>query len=182
MYVRQRRRVITVAIVLLSLAFLMPWARVWADTSSSATMAVTCNVAPVIEAEFPQDFAMPDISPGPTPYESPPLPIRIRSNCIWVIKMKSDRTDGRMKEWNGSSYVETGSALSSPLEWKVDGFGSYAPLTSTEVVIANGVPTEGGNFLELNIRLRQAVSPEDQRLEAGSAYRAVITFTAAVAY
>ncbi|HHV63292.1 MAG TPA: hypothetical protein GXX51_11730 [Firmicutes bacterium] len=166
------------AVILISLA--LPAV---AAPSSSQTMSVTCTIANALEASFPANIDLGELSPSSTFFESPEGIITVWSNAPWGIKIKSDNADGRLMEWNGTNYVSPGGkTLGHPLEWKGP-TGDYAPLTGTEAsVVAGQAPTPDAGQ-SIAIRFRQRVTYSDAPLSAaGNKYRIAVILTASQGY
>src|SRR5437763_16635383 len=45
------------------------------------------------------------------------LTVNVTSNRAWGLQLTSDRSDGRSRQWNGSSYGALG--LANPMQWQI---------------------------------------------------------------
>ena len=115
--------------------------------------------------------------------ESSPLSILIRSNAPWGLKIKCDLADGKMKEWTGTGYVTTSPKfLSRSLEWKLDGTGTYTPLSTTDAVLVASQPPTGESGAMVKVRFRQVISYDDLRPPNGNSYAISVIYTAVQNY
>jgi PKD repeat protein len=80
-------------------------------------------------------------------------------------------TEGKMVEYDGSTYVSSGRVLTNALQVK-SGTRSYVTLSGTDQEVQSG--TSSGNY---DIGLKQVIAAGDPALTASHVYRIVITFT-----
>lgn len=106
----------------------------------------------------------------------------VSSNAIWNVAVKDalddakpSGTEGKMAEWDGSSYVSAGRVLTNALTVKV-GTETAVPLSGTDQDLwsSNQNPTGGTYSGEFG----QTIDSADWSLSGGNVYRIVVTFTA----
>lgn len=154
-------------------------------TGATGTTAVVCNVANAIEASFPSQVALGDLVPSNSGYHETAIQASVRSNAPWKLTIRCDQADGKMSEWNGTSYVENGRKLALPLNWKLAGqpASAYRAVSGQDAVVLQEAPATGSIGQTVSIDLGQKASYDDLRLAAaGSSYQMVITLTATHLY
>lgn len=116
--------------------------------------------------------------------------LTISSNVAYGVKVSTDLTDGRMKEWTGAAYVASApKIMATALDVAKTSYEgtTYTPswhaLTSTPFLLGTGLgPTDcllglfcGTHALGVKYRLRTSFS--DRRASPNS-YRVQVTYTA----
>ncbi len=151
-----------------------------AATTASGTSSVTADVANTLEASFPTAYAWGSLNAGSSGNESAEQTLNVKSNQTWGVKISSDLTDGKMKEWTGSAYVTTSpKILANALSWRLSSIGgtpqsgTYAALSSTEALAAGTQAITSDSGTNLGVKYKQVVSygdvaagTNDYRLEA----------------
>src|SRR4051812_49951214 len=109
-----------------------------AAISASGSQAVTGTPTAQLAATFPSNYAFGTLTVGGSGNTSTEQLVNVKSNASWGVKVSSDQTAGKMREWDGSAYVASGNILANAMQWaltSVDGtpVGSptYANLSST---------------------------------------------------
>lgn len=140
-----------------------------------------------IEMTVPSNATLGALDAGATT-SSPEQAVEVSSNQSWGLKIASDSTDGRMREWTGSAYVANGAVLSHPLQWGLTSLAgvpqapAWTSLSSTAATVVSGRPATacvlGGLCATetVGVTYRQAVSFADPSV-AGD-YRLAVTYTA----
>jgi hypothetical protein len=139
-----------------------------------------------LEATLPGNYSWGTLAAGPAGNQSAEQVITVSSNGSWGVRIGSDQTDGRMREWNGAAYVG-GSALAQPLEWALTRTGTttqppaWAAISSSPATVASGQPSTCGlavcSAKEVGVTYRQVVGFGDRPAGAND-YRILVTFDA----
>ncbi len=139
-----------------------------AATTASGTSSVTADVANTLEATFPSAYAWGSLNAGSAGNESTEQTLNVKSNQTWGVKIASDLTDGKMKEWTGSAYVSTSpKILTNALNWRVSSVGgsaqatTYAALSSTEALVSGSQPITSDSGTDVGVKYKQVVSYAD---------------------
>jgi hypothetical protein len=142
---------------------------------------IALNEMPSLTASFPSDYAWPALVPGTT-VTSAEQTVNVTSNRAWGLQLTSDRSDGRSRQWNGSSYGAL--ALANPMQWRTSSIGgvaqgtSFADLSGTASTAVTGHSAAAG-AVAVGLTLRQQVSYADEAaLPAGNTYRQNVSYTA----
>lgn len=178
------RLVFFIVLTIIPLYFLLMPATVKAG-NSTATISVICNIANAIETVFPTQVTFGDLTPATDGYHTTQVRATIRSNASWKITIRCDQAGGRMREWDGSSYVTDGRSLSQPLCWKLadQPESAYKALSNEEAIVIPEAGATGTAGRIISIDLGQKASYDDLRLvSSGSSYRILISFTATQLY
>ena len=139
-----------------------------AATSATGTSSVTADVANTLEASFPAAYAWGSLNAGATGNTSTEQVVNVKSNQTWGVKIASDLTDGKMKEWTGSAYVTTTpKILTNALDWRLTSIGAaaqsttYAALSSTEALATGtqAITTDSGT--NVGVKYKQVISYSD---------------------
>ena len=147
-------------------------------------------LTPCIELSMPASpLALGSVTPG-TSTTSAEQTLTISSNLGYGVKVSSDLSDGRMKEWTGAAYVASSpKILATALDVAKTSYNAttYTPswhaLSSTPYLLGTGLgPTDcligllcGSHTL--GVRYRQAATYADRRASPNS-YRVLVTYTA----
>lgn len=157
-----------IAIVAASAVMLTTAAPAFAGTSSAGTSSVTADVANTLEASFPSAYAWGALNAGSSGNESTEQTLNVKSNQTWGVKIASDLTDGKMKEWTGSAYLTTSpKILTNALNWRLSSLGgtaqstTYAALSSTEALATGSQPITSDSGTNVGVRYKQVVSYAD---------------------
>lgn len=161
--------------------------------NARAACILNLIVIPCLEATVPATYSFGTaLAPG-TQTISAEQQIVITANMSWGVRIRSDEATGRMREWNGSSYVGGGKVMSSPLQWRlssIDGSAqstSFAGLTSTASTVVSDLSSTGcllGLACDsdpIGVRFRQPVTFSDRRA-APNSYRIQVTYESALGF
>ena len=113
---------------------------------------------------------------------SPEQTFSVVSNKSWGVKLSTDGADGRMTEWNGSSYLSR--KLASTLEWRLSSLGgvaqgtSFAAASPTLATVTTTRPPSASS-LAIGVTYQQVISYADDAAMGANTYRKVITYQAA---
>ena len=107
--------------------------------------------------------------------------VSVTSNRSWGVKLNTDGADGRMTEWNGTSYLSR--KLGSALDWRLSSLGGAAQGTSfaaasTAQALVIGSQAGSAAAVPVGVTYRQTVTYADDAALGGNAYRKVITYQA----
>jgi hypothetical protein len=137
----------------------------------AAARAACTATAACLEAIFPAPYDWGALDAGPAGTESAEQVIAVTSTEPWGVRISSDLANGRMKEWNGTSYVaDAPKVLVEPLEWTLTRIDdkttprSFAALSSTAAPIVSGRPSTCATTCvaaEVGVKYRQVVSYSD---------------------
>ncbi|MBI2914839.1 MAG: hypothetical protein HYY08_02825 [Firmicutes bacterium] len=159
---------------------------VQAATTSTGGTAVTANVEDAISvASWPaQTFNIGGALVPEVPTVSGALSFTVRSNTTWGIKISSDDTAGKMREYDtaSSSYVTSGKTLKNSLEWGPTTSGPWTGVSSTPGTMFAGQASTGDAGATVNFVLRLTASFDDLKLATGRVYRVVLTYTVGTGY
>src|SRR4051812_43614689 len=82
-----------------------------AATTASGSQAITGTPTAQLAATFPSAYAFGTLTVGGSGNTSTEQVVNIKSNASWGVKVSSDQTAGKMREWDGSAYVAAGFVL-----------------------------------------------------------------------
>src|SRR5690606_29425460 len=102
-------------------------------SANTSTTTVSFTVSQAIEVlQWPNPTFTISGSPGNSVVMGP-MEFRVRANAPWSILMRSDVTDGRLREYDPDTdaYVEAGESLTYGLEWALSTEGPWRPVTDT---------------------------------------------------
>ncbi len=160
-----------------------------APPAAQAGCALNLVVIPCLEATFPGELSLGSALDAGTTTTSGQQDVVVSSNQSWGLRIQSDLADGRMKQWNGASYVGSPRILTNPLRWALTSLAgvpvapTYAGLTSTPTTVLTGQPTTGCVLgltcltTTVGIRHRLTTTFADRRVSPDS-YRVRVTYTA----
>src|SRR5437763_3581522 len=110
------------------------------------------------------------------------LTVNVTSNRAWGLQLTSDRSDGRSRQWNGSSYGALG--LANPMQWRTSSIGglaqgtTFADLSGTAATAVHTQAAAAG-AVAVGLTFRPQVSYADEAaLPAGNTYRQNVSYTA----
>jgi len=154
----------------------------------TGNQSITADVSPTLQATFPADYAWGNLSPGAAGNTSTEQTINVKSNAAWGVKISSDLTDGRMKEWNGSAYVSSSpKILTNALTWRLSSLGgsaqgtSFAAISSTQAPVTTTQPITGDSGTDVGVTYKQVISFADANAGTND-YRLAVTYDAAQGY
>ena len=157
-------------------ALLVAAAPASAATTASGDSSVTADVADTLEATFPGAYGWGNLSAGTN--ESTEQVVNVKSNKSWGLKISSDLSDGKMKEWNSLDlYLLGGKTLTNPLNWRLTSLAgaaqssTYAAISSTEALVTGGQPATSDTGTNVGVKYKQVVSFSDPPLGATNDYR-----------
>lgn len=166
-------------VVALALAAVLPVSARAADCSLSL---VQC-----LDVDFPVAYSLgSSLNAGTTTTSSEQI-LRISSTASWGVRIQTDLADGRMKQFNGSTYLTSGQILTNPLGWALVSIAgtpqtpSYTALSSAPATVVTGRPANCLlNLLctdsTIGVRHRLTTSFADRRV-APHSYRALVTYS-----
>jgi hypothetical protein len=170
------------------LAFIALLIGVCAATSSTASMEVKGNIGSQITVVAPSNmenwnFAGGDNSQAGT--------LTLTSNDRWGLNVKSDQSDGRMKEFNGG-YVQGGKSLQFPMWVECNGIGGVrghgfhnVQLTADDQALIDAGSWDAVQTnTPCDIKFFQTVNypASDTRVTPPGRYHIVVTFTGFIQY
>lgn len=154
-----------------------------AATTASGTSSVTADVANTLEASFPSAYAWGSLNAGSAGNESTEQTLNVKSNQTWGVKISSDLTDGKMKEWTGSAYVTTSpKILTNALNWRLSSLGgtaqstTYAALSSTEALATGSQAITSDSGTNVGVKYKQVVSYADVAAGVTNDYRLLSSY------
>jgi hypothetical protein len=154
-----------------------------AATSAQGTQAVTGSPDTTLEATFPTAYSFGGFTIGATNTSTEQI-LNVRSNASWGVKISSDEPTGRMRRYNGSSYVA--GQLASALQWAHTRTGAtavgspvYANLGSTQGLVLGSQGATGNTGTNVGVQYRQDVAYADNANLGTDVYRIAVTFDAA---
>ncbi len=166
-------------------ALLVAAAPASAATSATGNSSVTADVANTLEATFPGAYAWGNLNAGTAGNESTEQTTNVKSNQTWGLKVSSDLTDGKMKEWAGAAYVTVSpDILTNALTWRLSSLGgvaqstSYAGLSSTEALVTGSQPITSDSGTNVGTKYKQVVSYADEAVGALNDYRIQVNYNA----
>jgi len=149
-------------------------------TAAWIAHTIALNEIPELTATFPSAYAWGSWLIGAN--SSSDQIATVISNRAWGVKIKSDRVDGRMMEWNGTSYVSR--TLVNPLNWRLTQLGgvaqstSFAPISSTPATVVTA-RTPSSTSVQLNVRYSLDVTYADDAELGANVYRLLVTYDSA---
>jgi len=154
-------------------------------SGSSHTMPITCKVVPTIEASFPEPLQFGDVGPragaSDSYVTSDPQIVTVWSNTEWTLKIEADPSHGLLTEWTQDEKYGR-NALSSPLQWKLDGGGGFNDLVGTGITVVENQSSTDQDGTTVELLFRQEITYYDVPLPPSSHYRIEVKFTAVQAY
>jgi len=179
-----KRIITTTAGVLLAAVAAAPAAS--AATTATGTQAITGTPTAQLVATFPSAYSFGTLTVGGSGNTSTEQVVNVKSNASWGVKISSDQTAGKMREWDGSAYVASGFILANPLQWALTtlagtpvGSPSYANLSSTATSVTTGQAATGDTGVNVGTTFNQLVSYADNAsLTTGHSYRVLVTYDA----
>jgi hypothetical protein len=157
-----------------------------ADTSATGSSSVTADITNTLEATFPGAYTWGNLAPGASGNTSSEQTINVKSNQTWGVKISSDLSDGRMKEWNptlGIYVAVSPKLMTNPLNWRLSSLGgvsqstSFAALSSTEALVTGSQPVTGDAGTNVGVTYKQLVSYADVNAGAND-YRVQVNYNA----
>lgn len=168
-------------------ACLVALAPAHAALAATGAQSVTADVANTLEATFPGAYAWGDLPAGAASTSSEQV-VNVKSNALWGLKLSTDVTDGRMTEWDGSSYIASSpKVLTNALNWRMSALGgvaqgtSFAALSSAQALITGSQTLTGDSGRNVGVTYRQTVSYADVNAGVNN-YRVQVTFDASQGY
>lgn len=151
--------------------------------------AADCSLSLVdcLDVDFPAAASLGStINAGMTVTSSEQL-LHVSSTAPWGVRIRSDLADGRMRQFNGSSYVGSPRTLTNPLAWGLTSIAgvaqapAYTALSSTDATVVSGRPAHCLlNALctssTIGVRHRLSTSFADRRV-APHSYRVLVTYS-----
>jgi hypothetical protein len=157
-----------------------------AATTATGTQAITGLPTAQLAATFPTAYSFGTLAVGGAGNTSTEQVVNVKSNASWGLKISSDQTAGKMREWDGSAYVAAGNILANSLQWALTTLGgtpvgspTYANLSSTATLVAGSQARSGDSGVDVATTFKQLVSYADQAtLSGANTYRALVTYDA----
>src|SRR3954452_14994469 len=124
-----------------------------AATTASGTQAITGLPTAQLAATFPTAYSFGTLAVGGSGNTSSEQVVNVKSNASWGLKISSDQTAGKMREWDGSAYVASGNMFTNALQWALTTLGgtpvgspTSAGLSSTATLVSGsqGRPAASG--------------------------------------
>jgi hypothetical protein len=158
-----------------------------AATTASGTQAITGLPTAQLAATFPTAYSFGTLTVGGSGNTSTEQVVNVKSNASWGLKISSDQTAGKMREWDGSAYVVSGNILANALQWALTSTGgtpvgspSYANLSSTATLVTGSQARTSDSGADVGTTFKQLVSYGDEAaLAGGHSYRVLVTYDAA---
>src|SRR5204863_8269878 len=114
-----------------------------AATTASGSQAITGTPTAQLAATFPSAYDFGTLAVGGAGNTSTEQVVNVKSNAAWGLKISSDQTAGKMREWDGSAYVASGNMFTNALQWALTTLGgtpvgspTYAGLSSTATLVS----------------------------------------------
>ena len=157
-----------------------------AATTASGTQAITGLPTAQLAATFPTAYSFGTLAVGGSGNTSTEQVVNVKSNASWGLKISSDQTAGKMREWDGSAYVASGNILANSLQWALTTLGgtpvgspTYANLSSTATLVSGSQARSGDSGVDVATTFKQLVSYADQAtLSGANTYRVLVTYDA----
>jgi len=152
-----------------------------ANSARWIAQTIALNEMPELTAGFPSAYAWTGLVPGSTKTSSEQT-VSVTSNRAWGLKIASDRSDGRSRQWTGAAYGSL--SLANPMQWRTSSIAgsaqatSFADLSGTAATVVTGQAASAG-ATAVGVTYRQQVSYADEAsLPAGNTYRQNVSYTA----
>lgn len=149
------------------------------STNSWIAHTVALQETESITATFPSNYTFATFTVGGPNNLSGEQTESVLSNRGWGTQLSSDQTDGKMKEYDGSSYLTN--QLGNSLNWRMsslDGVSQptpFAPISSTPSLIVGGRPANTVAST-VGVTYNQVVDYSDDPNSGTNVYRIVVTF------
>ena len=171
-----------IVMVLLTLGF----GEALAGSQQTDTITVAVTIAESIEM-VPWPGGLLQLSAAAVPDQaviSPPVSLKVRANAPWGLEIRSNMSDGRMKEFDktAAAYVSGGAMLTNPLQWSTSPGGPWNDLSGDASSIVSSQPPSGKDGKDGVFYLRLEPDYEDLPLPEGRDYRIMLQYTAGLSY
>lgn len=156
-----------------------------AAITSTSSVEIVGNVADSISLTLPSNIANWNFHSGSNNVDST---LAVNSNNYWGVNVKSDQSDGKLKEYRGA-YISGGRSLKNPMhiECKYIGSSQINPpydVTLTDqdqsLIPSNQGITQGDT--SCGIEFSQLIDSADSRVTAPNRYHISITIAGYISY
>jgi hypothetical protein len=141
--------------------------------SNTGETVIEGNIGDAFDLTVPSTLTL--TAPPPGQPASDELGLKVTSNNLWGIRVKSDSLDGKMREYDdNNNYVKS---LMYPMHVK---YGSTdITLSDADQDLITDETTFGTEML-YNVEINQMTDVMDSSISSGHAYRIVVSFTGGI--